>query len=41
MKVNEKVSPYISSFQTDLKKWPYPTHAILKLYTGSYNVSRM
>ena len=32
MKNNEKVISYISDFQIDLKKVPYPTHKILKSY---------
>ena len=34
MKVNEKEISYVSNFQTDLKKSPYPTNIILETYNG-------
>jgi len=30
MKNNEKVTPYISTFDFNLRKWPYPAYQILK-----------
>ena len=32
MKNNEKVTPYISTFDFNLRKWPYPAYQILKPY---------
>jgi len=32
MKNNEKVMPYISTFEFGLRKWPCPAYIILKPY---------
>ena len=38
MKGNEKVTLYISTFQTCFKKSPYPTHQNLKLWSCNGNI---
>jgi len=38
MKNNEKVISYISNFQTDIRKVPYPTHQILKTMETKYGM---
>ena len=32
MKDNAKIMPYISTFDFDLRKWPYPAYKVLKPY---------
>jgi len=40
MKNNEKVMPYISTFEFGLRKWPYPAYIILKPYIKPVKGSR-